>query len=133
MRRHGEHGAGEVLHREGLAADAAGQGWLGLHAGQALPEAVGVLLRGAQDQHVLAAADSAGDHGAVGDVGPAVDVEVQQHRAPCFCFFGRVSAGFSWELMCFFVLGATHTCLEQRRHHMIAGGGATSCLGCCGL
>ena len=36
---------------------------------------------GAQDQHVLAAADAAGDHGAVGDVGPAVDVEVQQHRA----------------------------------------------------
>ena len=27
---------------------------------------------GAQDQHVLAAADSAGDHGAVGDVGPIV-------------------------------------------------------------
>ena len=45
MRRHGEHGAGEVLRRVGLAADAAGQGRLGLHAGQALPEAVGVLLR----------------------------------------------------------------------------------------
>ena len=145
----------------GLAVNAAGQGRLGLDAGQALPEAVGVHLRelglregvldflqfagragvllpfaglevavrallllacqargravgpgslplrireeaqrlgslaglalgqmvsrkaskfssprsweGAQDHHVLAAADSAGDHGAVGDVGPVVD------------------------------------------------------------
>ena len=45
MRRHGEHGAGEVLRRVGFAADAAREGWLGLDAGQALPEAVGVLLR----------------------------------------------------------------------------------------
>ena len=47
----GEHGAGEVLRRVGLAADAAGQGWLGLDAGQALPEAVGVLegIRGRRE------------------------------------------------------------------------------------
>ena len=35
----------EVLRRAGLAADAAGEGRLGLHAGHALPEAVSVLLR----------------------------------------------------------------------------------------
>ena len=76
---------------------------------------------GAQDQHVLAAADAAGDHGAVGDVGPAVDVEVQQHRAPrilllraCFCcfFFG----GLQYIHVC--RRWATRACLEQRRHHI---------------